>query len=117
MIPNSFDEANAAEYLVDFMELRGETHVMEVLQLDDVEPITYKQEKSLGNANEWQMAMQKVMESIWTNQVWDLFGLLSWCKTIRNMWVLKIKYKADRWMERYKAQLIAKDYTQQEGID
>lgn len=38
-------------------------------------------------------------------------------KVIENKWVLKVKRKADGSIERYKARLIAKGYTQQEGID
>ena len=41
---------------------------------------------------------------------------LDW-KTIRNKWVLKIKRKTDESIENYKAWLVAKGYTQQEGIN
>ena len=51
------------------------------------------------------------------NQVWDLVDLLLGHKTIGNKWVLKMKYKANGSNERYKAHLVAKGYTQQEGVD
>ena len=38
-------------------------------------------------------------------------------KTIGNKWVLNIKHKAYGTIDRYKARLVAKSYTQQEGID
>ena len=37
-------------------------------------------------------------------------------KSIGNKWILKIKRKVDGSIERYKARLIAKGYTQKEGI-
>ena len=38
-------------------------------------------------------------------------------KTIENKWVLKHKQQVDGTIERYKARLVAKYYTQQEGIN
>ena len=51
------------------------------------------------------------------NQVWDLVDLPPGQKTIRNIWGLKIKLKAYRSIERYKAHLIVKGYTQMDGVD
>jgi hypothetical protein len=61
--------------------------------------------------------MKKEMESIKTNQVWDLVNLLSGQRSIENKWVLKIKLKMYGSIKHYKARLVAKDYTQEEGID
>ena len=51
------------------------------------------------------------------NKVWDLVDLPPGRKFIGNKWVLKIKRKVDGTIERYKARLVAKFYTQKEGID
>ena len=52
------------------------------------------------------------MESMRTNQVWELVDLPKGRRAFRNKWVLKIKHKADDIVERYKACLVAKGYTQ-----
>ena len=57
------------------------------------------------------------MESIKENQVWKLVELSKGCKAIGNKWVLIVKRKANGTIERYKACLVAKGYTQNEGID
>ena len=58
--------------------------------------------------DEWMKAMNDEMESMRTNQVWDLVDLPSVRKAIGNKWVLKIKPKADGSIERYKTRLVAK---------
>jgi hypothetical protein len=63
------------------------------------------------------IAMQEEMSFMDKNNVWELVDLPPGRKTIENKWVLKIKCKADGSIDRYKAHLVAKDYTQGEGID
>lgn len=52
------------------------------------------------------------MESMKSNLVWELVDLPMDQKTIGNKWALKIKRKADGSIERFKALLVAKGYTQ-----
>ena len=57
------------------------------------------------------------MNSMKSNQDWDLVDLPPSRKTIGNKWVLNIKRKVDGTINIYKARLVAKGYTQQKGID
>lgn len=50
------------------------------------------------------------------NKVLTLVDLPQGFKAIGNKWVLKLKRKADGSVKRYKAHLVAKGYTQHEGI-
>ena len=84
---------------------------------DDDEPKTVQEALSSSVSDEWMKAMNDEMESMRTNQVWDLVDLPSGCKEIGNKWVLKIKHKVDESIERYKARLVAKGYTQKEVVD
>ena len=75
---------------------------------NDDEPKTVQEALSSSVSDEWMKAMNDEMESMRTNQVWDLVDLPSRRKAIRNKWVLKIKCKANGSIERYKARLVAK---------
>jgi len=70
-----------------------------------------------STSDEWKLALQDDMESMRKNHVWDLVDLPPGRKTIENKWVLKVKQNAKGYIERYRARLMAKGYTQREGID
>jgi hypothetical protein len=78
---------------------------------DDEEPKTFSYALSGPKARELIKAMEKEMESMKINQVWDLVDLPSGRRSIGNKWVLKIKRKADGSIKCYKARLVAKGYT------
>ena len=56
--------------------------------------------------------MQDEIVSMIRNQVWELVDLPSGCKTIENKWILKVKYKVDRSIDKFKTHLVTKGYTQ-----
>ncbi|BBH07384.1 wall-associated kinase 2, partial [Prunus dulcis] len=65
----------------------------------------------------WCQAMTAELEALQHNNTWSLVPLPVGHKPIGCKWVYKIKYKSDGTIECYKAQLVAKGYTQIEGID
>ena len=81
---------------------------------DDEEPKTVNEALSGPKAKEQIKVMEEEMESMKTNQVWNLIDLSPGRRTIGNKWILKIKRKTDGSIERYKAHLVAKGYTQEE---
>ena len=67
--------------------------------------------------SKWKVAMNVEMGSLQKNQTWELVDLPPGKKPVSCRWIYTIKYKADGSIERYKARLVAKDYTQTYGID
>ena len=67
---------------------------------DDEEPRTVQEALSSSASDKWMKAMDDEMESMRTNQVWDLVDLPPGRKAIGNKWVLKIKRKADGSIEK-----------------
>eukprot|EP00253_Pinus_taeda_P024881 PITA_24881 len=57
------------------------------------------------------------MESLHKNEAWDLMELPAGRKSIGSKWVFKKKKNAEGKVEKYKARLVVKGYSQVSGID
>ena len=69
-----------------------------------------------------QMLEQKttIEEEIWAlekNGTWELAELPNGKNPLQSKWIFRVKYKANESIDRYKAQLVAKGFTQSYGID
>ncbi|RVW91271.1 Retrovirus-related Pol polyprotein from transposon TNT 1-94 [Vitis vinifera] len=61
--------------------------------------------------------MDDEMNSMYMNGVWDLVELPHGCKPVGCKWVFKTKCDSSGQIERYKARLVVKGYSQRERID
>ena len=61
--------------------------------------------------------MNEKIKSMKDNDVWDIVPLLESAKHIGCKWIFKTNRDSEGNIERYKAHLIAKGFTQKEGID
>eukprot|EP00253_Pinus_taeda_P036060 PITA_36060 len=78
------------------------------------EPQTYSEAKGIS---EWEQAMDAEFQSLQKNHTWTLSDLPEGKKPISCKWVYKVKYKADGTLDKYKARLVARGFSQKEGID
>jgi hypothetical protein len=65
----------------------------------------------------WHKAMQEELRALHNNNTWSLVPFAPSMNVVGSRWVYKIKRCADGCVDRYKARLVARGFTQQEGVD
>ena len=78
---------------------------------------TFSQAISSEESDLWHEAMNDEMDSMAFNRVWDLVELPYGIKFIGCKWVFKTKKDSQGKIKRHKARLMAKGFTQREGIN
>ena len=101
--------------LVRFIGL-GETYEA-ILEEVESDPYTYEEAMNDIDAHHWVKAMKSELDSMYSNQVWDLVKAPNSIKPVGCKWVYKRKRMIDGKVETFKVRLVAKGYTQKEGID
>jgi hypothetical protein len=65
----------------------------------------------------WKKDMVEEMDSLDKNEAWDLVEFPDGRKSIGRKWFFKKKFNAEGKVEKHKALLVEKGYSQVEGID
>ena len=78
---------------------------------------TFSQAINCKEPDLWYNSMKDDLDSMKSNEVWDLVGLPMGAKAIGCKWVYKTKRDSLGNIERYKTRLVAKGFTKKEGID
>jgi len=69
------------------------------------------------DADLWKKAAEEEINSLYENGTWELVLLPEGRKAVGSKWMFKIKRHADGSIERYKARVVAKRYSQHPGLD
>ena len=87
------------------------------MEIKENDPINLRQALQSFNAHKWIDAMNEEMKSMHDNDVWDFVQLPERLKPIGYKWIFKTKRDSKGNTKRYKAHLVAKGFTQHEGIN
>jgi hypothetical protein len=88
-----------------------------IVYLVDDTPSTIEEAYSPPDADFWQEAIRSEMYSIMSNATWEVVDRPYECNPIGSKWVFKKKLRPDVTIERYRAKLVIKGYSQKEGED
>ena len=83
----------------------------------DEDPISFSQAINSDKSNKQINAIKEELKSMAENNVWDLVELPEGSKRVGCKWVFKTKRDSNGNIKRFKARLVAKSYTQKDGID
>lgn len=81
------------------------------------EPNTYAEILEREDKDLWLAAITKEIENLYENDVFDLVAEGANPKPVTSKWVFKLKHKPDGSIEKYKARLVARGFTQEQGIN
>jgi hypothetical protein len=87
------------------------------IYLVDDTPKTIVEAFASPDVDDWKEAVYSEMDSILSNGTWELVDQPYGCKPMGCKWVFKKKLRPDGTIDKYKAILVAKGYTQTEGED
>ncbi|KAL5819990.1 hypothetical protein ACOSQ4_023832 [Xanthoceras sorbifolium] len=87
-----------------------------LLLIDSGEPECYDEAMQVEDSVKWESAMRDEMDSLMSNQTWELAELPLGKKALHNKWVFRIKEEHNG-NKRYKARMVVKGFQQKEGID
>jgi hypothetical protein len=116
------DSDNEAD-LGGFSPIPEEAHMAMVVAYESAfsghhgEPRTYLESQRRQDAALWEEAALEELAAQLRNDAWELVECPPGVKPISSRWVFTIKHTSDGEIERYKARLVARGYTQRHGID
>jgi hypothetical protein len=88
-----------------------------MLSSTDDEPKMVREAVELIEDKLWKDSMVEEMESLHKNETWDLVKLPNGRKLVNSKWVFKKKMNAIGQVDKFKARLVKKGYSQVEGVD
>ena len=91
--------------------------VLEVMLLDQGEPMNYEEAMMSPDSDRWLDAMKSKIGSMYENKVWTLVDLSDDWQAIENKWIFKKKTDTDGNVTVYKARLVAKGFRQGQSVD
>ncbi|GJR02261.1 ribonuclease H-like domain-containing protein [Tanacetum coccineum] len=102
------------EKYVTYSRLNSSNYCFSTTLNKSTEPTNYLE--AIKNPN-WIESMNNEIEALNRNETWTICDLPPGRKAVGSKWLWKIKYKSIGDIERYKARVVAKGFSQREGFD
>lgn len=82
-----------------------------------IEPLNFTSAIESDNSNEWKAAIKAELDAHERNNTWKIVPKTRDLKEIQSKWLFKVKYDAAGKIDRFKARIVAKGFSQVKGVD
>lgn len=117
LLRRSMRDRRKPDYLCDYdvqLNACAITACFLVGDVGDDEPRCYREAQGIAD---WEVAMQEEISALYKNGTWELVPKPKDARIMSYKWVYKLKKKADGSVQRYKARLVARGFSQEYGLD
>ena len=83
----------------------------------NIEPDSYLEAVSCSNSNDWLSAMNSEIKSLQDNDTWSLVDKPDEAEVIPCKWVYRVKNNADGSVNKFKARLVVRGFSQIKGLN
>lgn len=105
------------DFEYDNFEFGNMAHALSANEYVQNDPISLKEAGQRSDWPQWKIAVNEEYSSLMKNNTWSLCKLPRGRKTVSCKWVFKLKQKANGEVDKYKARLVARGFTQSKGFD
>ena len=88
-----------------------------VVEAEALNPSTVDEARSRSDWEKWETAIESELKSLADARTWEVVERPRGVNVVGCKWVFKIKRNAAGEIDKYKAQLVAKGYSQVQGVD
>ncbi|CAM8941115.1 unnamed protein product [Rhodiola kirilowii] len=99
---------------VNYSECSSSMQHYSLQVITDTEPTCYT---SACKDQKWMDVMHKELDALQANNTWEITDFPSGKNPVSSKWIYRVKRKLDGSIERYKARLVARGFSQMEGLD
>lgn len=85
--------------------------------LASCDPLTVDEALDREDSKEWKIAMKSEYDALISQKTWETVPRPKGKNVIKTKWVFRKKYKSDGSIEKYKARMVAKGFSQKPGVD
>lgn len=105
------------DFEYDDFEFGNVAHALSANEYVQGDPTSLKEAKQRSDWLQWKAAIDEELSSLQKNDTWTLCKLPGNRRPISCKWVFKLKQKANGEVDKYKARLVARGFTQSKGFD